>query len=60
MYNGGYAGKILRVNLTDQTTTVEPVSFKLAKQYMGGVGFAFKYLYDELKPGTPPLAKPTS
>jgi aldehyde:ferredoxin oxidoreductase len=57
MYSGGYAGKILRVNLTDQTATLEPVSLNLAKQYLGGAGFAFKYLYDELKPRTPALSE---
>ncbi len=51
----GYMGKILRVNLTDQTFRTEPVSEDLANKYLGGVGFAFRYLYDEFKPGTKPL-----
>ncbi len=55
MYNGGYTGKILRLDLTNQSTKEEAVSEELARNYLGGVGFAFKYLYDELKPGTPPL-----
>lgn len=57
MYKGGYTGKILRVDLTDQTTKEEAVSEELAKNYLGGAGFAIKYLYDELKPGTPALDK---
>jgi len=57
MYKGGYTGKILRVDLTNQSTKEEPVSEELAKKFLGGVGFAFKYLYDELKPGTPALDK---
>jgi len=57
MYKGGYTGKILRVDLTNQTTKEETVSEELAKNYLGGTGFAIKYLYDELKPGTPPLDK---
>jgi len=57
MYKGGYTGKILRVDLTNQTTREETVSEELAKNYLGGTGFAIKYLYDELKPGTPPLGK---
>ena len=52
MYKGGFTGKILRLDLTDQKATEEEVSYDLAKDYMGGVGFAFKYLYDEFKPGT--------
>lgn len=57
MYKGGYTGKILRVDLTNQTTKEEAVSEELAKNYLGGAGFAIKYLYDELKPGTPALDK---
>ena len=57
MYKGGYTGKIVRVDLTNQTTKEEAVSEELAKNYLGGTGFAIKYLYDELKPGTPPLDK---
>jgi aldehyde:ferredoxin oxidoreductase len=57
MYKGGYMGKILRVDLTNQSTKEEAVSEELAKNYLGGAGFAIKYLYDELKPGTPALDK---
>jgi aldehyde:ferredoxin oxidoreductase len=55
MYKGGYAGKILRIDLTSQTSREETVSEELAKNYLGGAGFAIKYLYDEVKPKTPPL-----
>ena len=48
MYKGGYTGKIVRVDLTNQTTKEEAVSEELAKNYLGGTGFAIKYLYDEL------------
>jgi len=57
MYNGGYMGKILRVDLTSQSTREEAVSEELARNYLGGAGFAIKYLYDELKPGTLALDK---
>jgi len=57
MYNGGYMGKILRIDLSNQSTKEEAVSEELAKKFLGGVGFAFKYLYDEVKPGTPALDK---
>jgi aldehyde:ferredoxin oxidoreductase len=57
MIKGGYAGRILRIDLSSQTAKEEVVSEELAKKFLGGVGFAFKYLYDEIKPGTPPLAK---
>ena len=53
----GYMGKLLRINLTDQTSKTEPISEELARQYIGGVGFAFNYLYREFVPGTKPLDK---
>ena len=55
MYQGGYNGKILRINLTDQTAKVEELSSQVAKEYLGGAGFGIKYLYDEIKAGTDPL-----
>jgi aldehyde:ferredoxin oxidoreductase len=56
MYKGGYTGKILRVDLSSLSSKEEPVSETLAKNYLGGAGFAIKYLYDEVKPGTPALS----
>ena len=57
MTKGGYTGKILRINLSNLTTKEEPVPEALVKNYLGGAGFAIKYLYDELKPGAPALGK---
>ena len=55
MYKGGYTGKILRVNLTDQTAKEEELSLEIAKDFIGGAGFGIKYLFDEVKGGTDPL-----
>src|SRR4030043_902372 len=55
MYKGGYTGKILRVNLTDQTAKEEELSLEIAKNFIGGAGFGIKYLFDEVKGGTDPL-----
>ena len=55
MYSGGYTGKILRINLTDETSKEETIPEELVKNYLGGAGFAIKYLYDEVKPKTPAL-----
>jgi aldehyde:ferredoxin oxidoreductase len=55
MYSGGYTGKILRINLSNQSFKEEAVSEELVKNYLGGAGFAIKYLYDEVKPKTPAL-----
>jgi len=55
MYQGGYMGKVLRVNLTDQTVKEEVLPLEIAKNYIGGAGFGIKYVCDEVKSGTDPL-----
>ena len=55
MYKGGYTGKILRINLTDQTAKEEELSLEIAKDFIGGAGFGIKYLFDEVTAGTDPL-----
>lgn len=55
MYSGGYTGKILRVNLSGEVSKVEDLPLDVAQNFIGGAGFAIKYLFDELKPGTDPL-----
>ncbi len=57
MYSGGYMGKILRIDLSNQSAKEEVVSEELARNYLGGVGFAIKYLYNELRPGISALDK---
>ena len=55
MYKGGYTGKILRINLTDQKANEEELPLEVAKDYIGGAGFGIKYLYDEVPAGADPL-----
>ena len=55
MYNGGYMGKILRVNLTDKTFKEESTSEELARDFIGGAGFGVKILFDEVSPASDPL-----
>jgi len=55
MYQGGYTGKILRVNLTDMKFAEEKLSEEIAEDFIGGAGFGVKFLYDEVKAGTDPL-----
>jgi len=52
----GWNGKLLRVNLTDQTLTVEEIDPQDAKDFIGGRGLAIRYLYDEVDPQVEPLA----
>lgn len=53
----GYNGKILHVNLSDQTWDVEEPSETWYRTYMGGSCFASYYLLNNLKPGTDPLSE---
>jgi aldehyde:ferredoxin oxidoreductase len=55
MYTGGYAGKILRINLTDKTSKEEKLPLEIATNFIGGAGLGIKYLFDEVKPGTDAL-----
>lgn len=48
---GGYAGKILRVNLTTNSTAKEPV-FTYAKRFLGGRGVNSYLFFKEMKPKT--------
>lgn len=51
----GWTGKILRVNLTDGTSKVEPLNMDWAQKYLGQRGLASKYLVEEIDPKTDPL-----
>jgi aldehyde:ferredoxin oxidoreductase len=52
----GYAGKILRVNLSNGTFTIEDLPQEDAEMYLGGVGLATKILYKELPKDIDPLS----
>ncbi|MFC2070064.1 aldehyde ferredoxin oxidoreductase family protein [Chloroflexota bacterium] len=47
---GGYNGIILRVNLSNGTTTTEKLDPMFCRRYIGGAGFVTYYLWKELKP----------
>ena len=47
---GGYAGKLLRVNLSTGKTWTQPWSEQEMREYLGGVGLGAKILYDEVGP----------
>ncbi len=52
----GWFGQVLRVDLTNAKTSVENVDPQVAKDFIGGRGWAIKYLYDEVDPSVDPLA----
>ena len=42
----GYAGKILRVNLSDGRMSQEEIPEEMMRKFLGGRGFAAKILWD--------------
>lgn len=52
----GWHGKILKINLTDQIVKREEVNPGIAKDYLGGRGWAIKYLYEGMDPSADPLS----
>lgn len=55
MYQGGYTGKILRIDLTEKTYKEEPLPEDVAKDFMGAAGFCIKYIFDEVPGDADPL-----
>ncbi len=51
----GYAGKILKVDLSTETVEKQPLPGKLVEDFIGGRGFVAKILYDELSPDIEPF-----
>ena len=49
---GGYAGRILEADLTEDRVRVLPLNEEDAKKYLGGRGLMNKLLWDRLKPMT--------
>src|SRR3972149_11446733 len=47
----GYAGKILRVNLTSERLSTEVLDETTLRRFVGGVGLGAKYLYEEVPSG---------
>jgi aldehyde:ferredoxin oxidoreductase len=53
---GGYVGRLLRVDLTAGTTSTEALpSEDVLRRYLGGVGLASRFLYDEVPVTAGPL-----
>jgi len=49
---GGYAGKILYIDLTRKTSEVKPLSEDLIRNFIGGPGIGARLAYDIIKPNT--------
>lgn len=52
----GYAGKLLRVDLTNSKIKVEEINESDLRKYIGCTGYAAKLLYQEMPAGVDPLS----
>ncbi len=48
---GGYAGRLLRADLTNEKLSREWLDETALRKYVGGAGFGIKFLYEEVPPG---------
>ncbi len=47
----GYTGRVLRVDLSREQITEEPLDDSLPPKFVGGAGLGARYLYNEVPPG---------
>ncbi len=52
----GYAGRILRVNLSTGKTVISPLKEEMAKKYIGGIGLGMYLLIENSQPGIDPFS----
>jgi aldehyde:ferredoxin oxidoreductase len=51
----GYAGRVLELNLGDQSFAYRPLDEEIARSYLGGKGYGARLLYDMTEAGLDPL-----
>ncbi|HTY61043.1 MAG TPA: aldehyde ferredoxin oxidoreductase family protein [Acidobacteriota bacterium] len=54
---GGYAGKILFVNLSNGFINEEVLPEQICREFVGGYGLGIRVLYERMKPHVDPLGK---
>ncbi len=53
---GGYAGRVLKVDLTTGVIETEPLDMELAKKFIGPEGILFRWAYDLIPPKLDPYS----
>ena len=54
--NNGFRGKLLKIDLSTRKISTEPLNENYAKDFLGGAGYACRYLYDLIDKDTAPLS----
>jgi len=52
----GYAGRLLRIDLSEGRVSTEKTQSEILRKFLGGVGYGAKLLYDEVPAGIAPLS----
>ncbi len=52
----GFEGKLLVVNLSNKEISEEQINDSIAEKFLGGAGYACRYLYDKINKDTDPLS----
>jgi len=52
----GFVGKLLVVNLSSKEISEEQINDSIAEKFLGGAGYACRYLYDKISRDTDPLS----
>lgn len=57
MKMSGFAGAVLRIDLTRKSVEKEPLDMDLARKFIGPEGVSFRWFYDLTSPGMDPFAE---
>ncbi|MBT9165403.1 MAG: putative oxidoreductase YdhV [Chloroflexi bacterium] len=57
MFNGGYLGRLLRIDLSTRKCSTEELDSEICRMFLGARGIAAYYHYREIPPGVDPLAE---
>ncbi len=52
-----YPGKILEIDLSHRSISLKDIEAEMLKQYLGGIGFNARILYDQIPAGADPLGE---
>ncbi len=52
----GFIGKLLKINLTKNSVSTEEINLDFARDFIGGAGYACRYLFDLVGRDTDPLS----
>jgi aldehyde:ferredoxin oxidoreductase len=52
-----YSGKIMEIDLSHGSIRIKDIEAQLVRQYIGGIGFNARILYDEIPIGADPFGE---